>query len=65
MFSVSLADIDDALTWLERAAADGDYWLLNVLVDPAFDGLRGEPRFARTMNEVGLLAPVGTINSRD
>ena len=62
---IALGDIDEALTWLERAAADGDYWLLNVLVDPAFDALRGEPRFAQAMSGAGLLASFGTVNSRD
>ena len=63
--SIALGDVNDALTWLERAAADGDYWLLNVLVDPAFDALRGEPRFARAMSGAGLLASFGALNSRD
>lgn len=56
--SVALGDIDDALTWLERAAVDGDYWLLNVLVDPAFDTLRSEPRFARALQGAGLQSPI-------
>ena len=63
--SIALGDIDAALTWLEQAAADGDYWLLNVLVDPAFDALRNEPRFARALLGVGLRAPVRTVNRRD
>ena len=56
--TIALGDINDALTWLERAAADGDYWLLNVLVDPAFDALRSEPRFARAMQGAGLQSPI-------
>lgn len=54
---VALGETDHALTWLERAAADGDYWLVNVLIDPAFDALRGEPRFARAMQGAGLQLP--------
>ncbi len=61
---IALGDVDDALTWLERAAADGDYWLVNVLIDPAFDALRGEPRFTRAMQGAGLPSPTGAANGR-
>ncbi len=54
---VALGDVDAALTWLEQAAADGDYWLVNVLIDPAFDELRNEPRFARALQGAGLQSP--------
>lgn len=61
--SIALGDIDAALSWLERAAVDGDYWLLNVLVDPAFDALRSEPRFARAMQGAGLQSPTTTLKN--
>ena len=51
---VALGEIAIALAWLERAAVDGDYWLVNVLIDPAFDALRSEPRFAQAMQAAGL-----------
>ena len=51
---VALGEIEIALGWLERAAVDGDYWLVNVLIDPAFDALRSEPRFAQAMQAAGL-----------
>ena len=51
---VALGDRDEALHWLERAATERDYWLLNMLVDPVFDPLRDEPAFARTLRGAGL-----------
>ena len=61
---IAFGDVDAALTWLERAAVDGDYWLVNVLIDPAFDALRSEPRFARMMQGAGLSSPISAVNSR-
>jgi hypothetical protein len=31
-----------------------DSWLIYLNVEPAFDGLRGEPRFADLIKRVGL-----------
>lgn len=48
----SLGEIEQALTWLERCFQDkgGTY----ALRDPAFDQLRGEPRFQVLWDRVGL-----------
>ena|GEM_PF-5356230 len=62
---VALGEAEAALTWLERAAAEGDYWLVNVLIDPAFDALRGEPRFARAMHGAGLQSPPSPMESHE
>ena len=51
---VALDDHCEALGWLERAASVRDYWLINVLIDPAFDALRDEPRFVQAMRGAGL-----------
>ena len=51
---VALGENSEGLRWLERAAAAGDYWMLNVLVDPAFDALRDERRFVRALRGGGL-----------
>ena len=61
---VALGEVDVALAWLERAAVDGDYWLVNVLIDPAFDALRNELRFARAMQKAGLQSPASVVDSR-
>lgn len=60
----ALGEIEIALAWLERAAVDGDYWLVNVLIDPAFDALRSAPRFARAMQGAGLLPSISPANGR-
>ena len=41
-----------ALDFLERAYADRDGWMILVPIDPAFDPLRADPRFARLMLQV-------------
>ena len=52
---LALGEHREALSWLERAAAVRDYWMVNVLIDPAFDALREEPRFVEAMRGAGLL----------
>src|SRR5262249_48252914 len=37
----------EALAALEEAAAKGDWWLFSIKYDPAFDPLRGDPRFQK------------------
>ena len=43
-----------ALDWLERACGEGSTLLVNLNVEPAFDPLRGDPRFARVLDKVHL-----------
>jgi hypothetical protein len=40
-----LGDKEEAIASLATAAARGDYWLFSIRYDPAFDPLRGDPRF--------------------
>jgi serine/threonine-protein kinase len=40
-----LGKTDEALIALERSAANGEWWLFRVKVDPQFDVLRDDPRF--------------------
>ena len=42
----ALGDLDQAFAWLERARAEHDSILVNLQVDPMFDPMRGDPRFA-------------------
>jgi TolB-like protein/Tfp pilus assembly protein PilF len=44
--ALALAGKDEALTWLQRAVAQRCCWLALNLVDPRFDGLRRDERFA-------------------
>ena len=49
----SLGEREQAFASLEKAYAAHDPQLRNLL-DPAYDGLRGDPRFANLLNRVGL-----------
>ncbi len=50
-------DADEAFKWLERARAARDPGVLELLIDPFFNGLRGDPRFAVFCRNVGLPVP--------
>jgi Flp pilus assembly protein TadD len=49
-----LGDNDRALEWLERAGEERSPRLFFLGVEPAFDGLRGDPRFAGMRLKFGL-----------
>jgi len=44
-FLAELGENEKAFVSLADAAAKGDYWLFSIKYDPAFDPLRGDPRF--------------------
>lgn len=50
----SMADKGDALAWLGEAYAQHSNVLTTLKVDPAFDPLRGDPRFQVLLRRVGL-----------
>ena len=49
-----LGDKDQAFAWLERAYADRAWRLPSLIVDPRFDSLRPDPRYADLIRRVGL-----------
>jgi eukaryotic-like serine/threonine-protein kinase len=51
---IGLGDKAHALEWLERAYEDRGYSLTYIKVEPAFDRLRGEPRFQQLLRGMNL-----------
>ena len=49
-----LGDKDQAFEWLERAYEDRDEFLRFVKVNPAYDNLRSDPRYADLARRMGL-----------
>ena len=44
-----LGQKEAALAAIEEGAASGDFWLFSIKYDPAFDPLRGDPRFQKIL----------------
>ncbi len=42
---------EKAIASLNDAAAKGDYWLFSIKYDPAFNPLRGDPRFQELLKK--------------
>jgi len=51
---IGLGQKDQAFQQLERACQERDGWVAWLKVDPVFDSLRGDPRFAGLLRQVGL-----------
>lgn len=54
LIHAGLGEAEAALGWLERALAAHDAHLAFLTVDPKWDFLRGEPRFARVLEACGF-----------
>ena len=47
-------DKNEAFEWLEKAYQDRDEWLRLLKVEPAFESLRSDPRYADLLHRIGL-----------
>jgi serine/threonine-protein kinase len=45
---------DEGFRWLDRSYQEHDSTLLEIKVDPGFDGVRSDPRFKELLKKVGL-----------
>lgn len=53
----NLGERAQALTWLETALAEGDYFLVPSILDQDFSSLRSEPRFLAVVHKLNLRSP--------
>jgi serine/threonine-protein kinase len=51
---IALGESDQAFDWMRRAYEDRSAWLVYLKVDPLFDSVRQDARFADLMRRVGL-----------
>ena len=51
----ALGRTDDALAAIERSVEQRDCWVIALGVEPAYDSLRGNPRFEALVDQVGLV----------
>jgi len=54
MIHIGLGEIDRAFEWLEKALEARDWQMALLNVEPAFDVLRSDQRFAALVERVGL-----------
>ena len=59
-----LGDQGNAMRWLERAVAERHSSLVFAAVDPAFDRMRADPRFAALLERIGASPPAAPIPAR-
>lgn len=51
---LGLGDADQTFLWLNKAYEERSFWLLYLRVEPKYDRLRQDPRFADLVRRVGL-----------
>jgi hypothetical protein len=54
-----LGRADQAFEWLNKGVEERSYWMTMLQVDPVYDSLRADPRFAALIARVGLALPAG------
>lgn len=61
MLHIGLHETDQAFVWLDKAYDDRSQWLSDIVVDPAFDPVRHDPRFGNLLRRMKFTAHVSTI----
>jgi tetratricopeptide (TPR) repeat protein len=54
MAHVGIGDVDGAFSWLSKACEDHDPHVTGLKIVPAFQSLRGDPRFGELLGRLGL-----------
>jgi eukaryotic-like serine/threonine-protein kinase len=54
LIHIGLGKRDQAFEWLEKAYEERSSWLVSLKVEPLFDSIRSDPRFADLVRRVGL-----------
>lgn len=49
-----LADLDQTFVWLEKAYEERSFWLIYLNVEPKFDRLSSDPRFATLQRRLNI-----------
>lgn len=57
---VRVGDKECAFEWLERGFEERDDLMINLKVEPIFDGLRSDPRFQDVIRRVGIPQQIST-----
>jgi serine/threonine-protein kinase len=52
--SLGIGDSEHAFKWLEKAYQERSTWMLPLRVEPMYDSIRADPRFADLLRRVGL-----------
>ena len=52
MIYAGLNDKDQAFAWLDKSCEDRNQWLSDIQVDPIFDCLRADSRFAELLRRM-------------
>jgi len=52
--NAALDEKDQAFDWLQKAGDERDPLAIWIKVDPTFDNLRSDPRFAKLLKDMGL-----------
>jgi hypothetical protein len=51
---IGVGNADESFAWMEKCYATHSTTMTSLKVNPDYDALRGDPRFARYLNRVGL-----------